>query len=100
MVITELVANAVDHARSESTLSVGVKRGTLCVAVRDARPGRLPRPAPDRPDGAPWPWPADGRRADQRLGRDAARRRQDRLGGRGLTGVPHLTRVQGASGNS
>ena len=49
MVITELVANAVDHARSESTLSVGVKRGTLCVAVRDARPGPVPRPAPIDP---------------------------------------------------
>jgi anti-sigma regulatory factor (Ser/Thr protein kinase) len=49
MVITELVANAVDHARSESTLSVGVKRGTLCVAVRDARRGRVPRPAPIDP---------------------------------------------------
>ena len=49
MVITELVANAVDHARSESTLSVGVKRGTLCVAVRDARRGPVPRPAPIDP---------------------------------------------------
>jgi anti-sigma regulatory factor (Ser/Thr protein kinase) len=49
MVITELVANAVDHARSESTLSVAVKRGTLCVAVRDARPGPVPRPAPIDP---------------------------------------------------
>lgn len=49
MVITELVANAVDHARSESTLSVGVKRGTLCVAVRDARPCPVPRPAPIDP---------------------------------------------------
>jgi len=49
MVITELVANAVDHARSESTLSVGVKRGTLCVAVCDARPGPVPRPAPIDP---------------------------------------------------
>ena len=49
MVITELVANAVDHARSQSILSVGVKRGALCVAVRDARPGPLPRPAPIDP---------------------------------------------------
>jgi anti-sigma regulatory factor (Ser/Thr protein kinase) len=49
MVITELVANAVDHARSESTLSVAVKRGTLCVAVRDARPGPVPRPGPIDP---------------------------------------------------
>jgi len=49
MVITELVANAVDHARSECTLSVGVKRGSLCVAVRDARPGPVPRPAPIDP---------------------------------------------------
>lgn len=49
MVITELVANAVDHARSESTLSVGIRRGTLCVAVRDARRGRVPRPAPIDP---------------------------------------------------
>ena len=49
MVITELVANAVDHAGSESTLSVGVKRGDLCVAVRDARRGPVPRPAPIDP---------------------------------------------------
>jgi anti-sigma regulatory factor (Ser/Thr protein kinase) len=49
MVITELVANAVDHARSECTLSVGVRHGTLCVAVRDARPCRVPRPAPIDP---------------------------------------------------
>ncbi len=49
MVITELVANAVDHAGSESTLSVGVKRGDLCLAVRDTRPGPLPRPAPIDP---------------------------------------------------
>jgi anti-sigma regulatory factor (Ser/Thr protein kinase) len=48
MVITELVANAVDHARSESTVSVRLQRGSLCIAVRDARPGLLPRlPAVD-----------------------------------------------------
>ena len=87
MVITELVANAVDHARSESTLSVGVKRGDP-VRRRARRPARPDAPAgPDRPDGAPRPWPADGRRADQRVGRDAARRRQDRLGGRELNRV-------------
>ena len=98
MVITELVANAVDHARSESTLSVGVKRGDP-VRRRARRPARPGAPArPDRPDGAPGPWPADGRRADQRVGRDAARRRQDRLGGRGLTGSA-ASAVQGASGN-
>jgi anti-sigma regulatory factor (Ser/Thr protein kinase) len=49
IVITELVANAVDHARSESTLFLGLKGGDLCVAVRDARPHPLPRPAPIDP---------------------------------------------------
>ena len=52
MVITELVANAVDHARTESTLSIGVAPEGLCVAVRDARPGPVPRPAPIDPTAA------------------------------------------------
>jgi anti-sigma regulatory factor (Ser/Thr protein kinase) len=52
MVITELVANAVDHARTESTLSIGVAHEGLCVSVRDTRPGPVPRPAPIDPAAA------------------------------------------------
>jgi anti-sigma regulatory factor (Ser/Thr protein kinase) len=52
MVITELVANAVDHARSESTLALHVTREGLCVSVRDGRPGPVPRPAPIDPTAA------------------------------------------------
>jgi anti-sigma regulatory factor (Ser/Thr protein kinase) len=49
MVVTELVANAVDHARTPSTLTVGLDERGLCVAVRDACPGPLPRPRPVDP---------------------------------------------------
>jgi anti-sigma regulatory factor (Ser/Thr protein kinase) len=50
MVVTELVANAVDHARTPSTLTVGLDgRGGLCVAVRDACPSPVPRPHPVDP---------------------------------------------------
>jgi anti-sigma regulatory factor (Ser/Thr protein kinase) len=49
IVITELVANAVDHARTESTLSLGVTADGLCVSVRDARPEPVPRLAPIDP---------------------------------------------------
>jgi anti-sigma regulatory factor (Ser/Thr protein kinase) len=49
MVITELVANAVDHARTESTVSLGVTPAGLRVAVRDTRPDHVPRPAPIDP---------------------------------------------------
>ena len=52
MVITELVANAVDHARSESMLSLRVAGEGLCVSVRDGRPGPVPRPAPIDPTAA------------------------------------------------
>jgi anti-sigma regulatory factor (Ser/Thr protein kinase) len=52
MVITELVANAVDHARTESTLSIGVAHEGLCVSVRDTRPGPVLRPAPIDPTAA------------------------------------------------
>jgi len=52
MVITELVANAVDHARSQSTLSLSLAHEGLWVAVRDARPGAVPRPAPIDPNAA------------------------------------------------
>src|SRR5947209_6081869 len=38
MVVTELVANAVDHARTTSTLTVGLDDRGLRVAVRDGRP--------------------------------------------------------------
>jgi anti-sigma regulatory factor (Ser/Thr protein kinase) len=49
MVITELVANAVDHARTESTVSLAVTHDGLRVAVRDTRPDDVPRPAPIDP---------------------------------------------------
>ena len=52
MVITELVANAVDHARTESTLSIGVAHEGLSVSVRDTRPGQVLRPAPIDPTAA------------------------------------------------
>jgi len=52
MVITELVANAVDHARTESTLSIGVAHEGLSVSVRDTRPGPVLRPAPIDPTAA------------------------------------------------
>jgi anti-sigma regulatory factor (Ser/Thr protein kinase) len=46
MVVTELVANAVDHARTASTVTVDWDERGLCVAVRDARPGPAPEPGP------------------------------------------------------
>jgi anti-sigma regulatory factor (Ser/Thr protein kinase) len=49
MVVTELVANAVDHARTPSTLTLGLDERGLCVAVRDTRPGPVPRPGPVDP---------------------------------------------------
>jgi anti-sigma regulatory factor (Ser/Thr protein kinase) len=49
MVVTELVANAVDHARTASTLRLGIDDKGLCIAVRDARPGPVPRPRPVDP---------------------------------------------------
>jgi anti-sigma regulatory factor (Ser/Thr protein kinase) len=52
MVLTELVANSVDHARTASTLSLGLTHEGLCVAVRDTCPGPVPRPAPIDPTAA------------------------------------------------
>ena len=52
MVLTELVANAVDHARTASTLALGLTHEGLCVAVRDTCPGPVPRPAPIDPTAA------------------------------------------------
>jgi anti-sigma regulatory factor (Ser/Thr protein kinase) len=49
MVVTELVANAVDHAGTPSTLSVGLDDRGLHLAVRDSRPDRAPRPRPVDP---------------------------------------------------
>jgi anti-sigma regulatory factor (Ser/Thr protein kinase) len=50
MVVTELVANAVDHARTPSTLTVGRDEyGGLRIAVRDGLPGPVPRPLPVDP---------------------------------------------------
>ena len=49
MVITELVANAVDHARTPSTLTLEFDARGLRIAVRDARPGRSLRALPVDP---------------------------------------------------
>lgn len=50
MVVTELVANAVDHARTPSTMTVRLDEdGGLSVAVRDGSPGSSPGPAPVDP---------------------------------------------------
>ena len=49
MVVTELVANAVDHARTPSTLTVGLDERGLRLAVRDSRPGPVPRALPVDP---------------------------------------------------
>jgi anti-sigma regulatory factor (Ser/Thr protein kinase) len=52
MVVTELVANAVDHARTESTLTVCRDGRALRLSVRDARPCSPPRPRPIDPRAA------------------------------------------------
>ena len=56
MVVTELVANAVDHARTPSTLHLELDDGrdgrALRVAVRDTRPGRALRALPVDPAAA------------------------------------------------
>ena len=49
MVVTELVANAVDHAGTDSTLTVDLDDRGLRVAVRDGRPDCAPRPRPVDP---------------------------------------------------
>jgi anti-sigma regulatory factor (Ser/Thr protein kinase) len=52
MVVTELVANAVDHARTPSTLTLCREGRDLRLSVRDARPGSPPRPRPIDPRAA------------------------------------------------
>ena len=49
MVVTELVANAVDHAGTGSTLTVDLDDRGLRVAVRDGRADCAPRPRPVDP---------------------------------------------------
>jgi anti-sigma regulatory factor (Ser/Thr protein kinase) len=49
MVVTELVANAVDHARTASTLTLGLDDKALSIAVRDGNVGQAPRPRPVDP---------------------------------------------------
>lgn len=44
LIVTELVANVVRHARTTMELTVGLRNGRICLAVRD-RSIRLPRPA-------------------------------------------------------
>jgi anti-sigma regulatory factor (Ser/Thr protein kinase) len=52
MVVTELVANAVDHARTPSTLTVCREGPDLRLSVRDSRPCSPPRPRPIDPRAA------------------------------------------------
>ena len=52
LVVTELVANAVDHARTPSTLTLELTDDALRVAVRDARPGTALRALPVDPTAA------------------------------------------------
>jgi anti-sigma regulatory factor (Ser/Thr protein kinase) len=52
MVVTEMVANAVDHARTPSTLTLEIDECVLRVAVRDGRPGRSLRALPFDPTSA------------------------------------------------
>jgi anti-sigma regulatory factor (Ser/Thr protein kinase) len=49
MVVTELVANAVDHAHTPSTLTLGLDGRGLSVAVRDGNAAQGPRPRPVDP---------------------------------------------------
>jgi anti-sigma regulatory factor (Ser/Thr protein kinase) len=49
MIVTELVANAVDHARSSSTLTIDLDDHGLHVAVRDTCLTGVPRLAPADP---------------------------------------------------
>jgi anti-sigma regulatory factor (Ser/Thr protein kinase) len=52
MVLTELVANAVDHAATANTVTIRLDDRGLHLAVRDARPGPAPRPGPVDPTAA------------------------------------------------
>ena len=52
MVATELVANAVDHARTGSTFTVRRDGAALRVMVRDGSPGAAPQPRPMDPSAA------------------------------------------------
>jgi anti-sigma regulatory factor (Ser/Thr protein kinase) len=49
MVVTELVANAVDHARTASVVTLGFDDGALSIAVRDGNCVEAPRPRPVDP---------------------------------------------------
>ena len=49
MVVTELVANAVDHAHTPSTLTLGFDGRGVSVAVRDGNATQGPRPRPVDP---------------------------------------------------
>jgi anti-sigma regulatory factor (Ser/Thr protein kinase) len=49
MVVTELVANAVDHARTPSTLTLAFDERGLTIAVRDGNAAQGPRPRPVDP---------------------------------------------------
>lgn len=52
VVATELVANAVEHARTPCRITVGLDGWGLRISVRDGRPGPDPRPLPVSAVGA------------------------------------------------
>jgi anti-sigma regulatory factor (Ser/Thr protein kinase) len=73
LLVTELIANAVEHVREEGELGldVALRDGTLFVAVTDPGPGFVPAPRrPDAPKDSGWGlhftdllaerWGADG----------------------------------------
>ena len=51
LVVSELVSNAVDHARSTSRVTLSLDGRGLAIAVRDFCVGELPRPQPVQPAG-------------------------------------------------
>jgi anti-sigma regulatory factor (Ser/Thr protein kinase) len=54
LVVSELVTNAVEHARTSCRVAVGLGPDRLRISVRDYAPGPSPRPRPvdtDRPGG-------------------------------------------------
>lgn len=51
LVVSELVSNAVDHARSTSRVTLSLDGRGLTIAVRDFCVGERPRPQPVKPAG-------------------------------------------------
>src|SRR4051794_32541692 len=86
LLTSELVTNAVVHARSPVAVILAVAEGTLEVGVSDEDPSAPPRRTPSVPGVRGAPWPVDGPGA-------APRPRPDEVaseGGRGLLLVDEL----------